>query len=149
METECQARWTRLGLSQPSSSSSYALSSTPCELLVLLSFSPGEASEQQEKKVRLVEGLSEKILHRPGPLELVKKNILPLDPGIKDAMTGSGFGCLRALERDGPVLCFLKGRPCIAICSIPLELKYREFSLGPEKESCHRHGLVNCSCASL
>nr|XP_056720225.1 MEF2-activating motif and SAP domain-containing transcriptional regulator [Euleptes europaea] len=49
--------------------------------------SPGNPSELQEKKARLAEDLSEKILHRPGPLELVKKNILPLDPGIKDAMT--------------------------------------------------------------
>ncbi|XP_020654445.3 MEF2-activating motif and SAP domain-containing transcriptional regulator [Pogona vitticeps] len=46
----------------------------------------GEAAELQDKKARLAEDLSEKILHRPGPLELVKKNILPLDPGIKDAM---------------------------------------------------------------
>ncbi|XP_008115413.1 MEF2-activating motif and SAP domain-containing transcriptional regulator isoform X1 [Anolis carolinensis] len=48
---------------------------------------PGDPSELQDKKARLAEDLSEKILHRPGPLELVKKNILPLDPGIKDAVT--------------------------------------------------------------
>ncbi|XP_053217236.1 MEF2-activating motif and SAP domain-containing transcriptional regulator isoform X1 [Podarcis raffonei] len=48
--------------------------------------SPGDPSELQDKKARLAEDLSEKILHRPGPLELVKKNILSLDPGIKDAM---------------------------------------------------------------
>ncbi|KAJ7314009.1 hypothetical protein JRQ81_005882 [Phrynocephalus forsythii] len=46
----------------------------------------GDPSELQDKKARLAEDLSEKILHRPGPLELVKKNILSLDPGIKDAM---------------------------------------------------------------
>ncbi|XP_007423067.1 myocardin-like [Python bivittatus] len=46
--------------------------------------SRGDRSELQEKKARLAEDLSEKILHRPGPLELVKKNILPLDPSIKD-----------------------------------------------------------------
>ncbi|XP_062994663.1 MEF2-activating motif and SAP domain-containing transcriptional regulator isoform X2 [Elgaria multicarinata webbii] len=49
--------------------------------------SPGDPSELQDKKARLAEDLSEKILHRPGPLELVKKNILPLDPGIKDVVT--------------------------------------------------------------
>ncbi|XP_044303635.1 MEF2-activating motif and SAP domain-containing transcriptional regulator [Varanus komodoensis] len=49
--------------------------------------SPGDPSELQDKKARLAEDLSEKILHRPGPLELVKKNILPLDPGIKKAVT--------------------------------------------------------------
>ncbi|XP_053120050.1 MEF2-activating motif and SAP domain-containing transcriptional regulator isoform X2 [Hemicordylus capensis] len=48
---------------------------------------PGDPSELQDKKARLAEDLSEKILHRPGPLELVKKNILPLDPGLKNAMT--------------------------------------------------------------
>ncbi|XP_029441408.1 MEF2-activating motif and SAP domain-containing transcriptional regulator isoform X2 [Rhinatrema bivittatum] len=42
--------------------------------------------EEKEKKCRLAEDLSVKILHRPGPLELVKKNILPLDSGIKDAV---------------------------------------------------------------
>lgn len=51
----------------------------------------GEPSELQDKKARLAEDLSEKILHRPGPLELVKKNILSLDPGIKDAMMGNGL----------------------------------------------------------
>ncbi|XP_054851564.1 MEF2-activating motif and SAP domain-containing transcriptional regulator isoform X2 [Eublepharis macularius] len=53
----------------------------------LAEVSPGNPSELQDKKARLAEDLSEKILHRPGPLELVKKNILPLDPGIKEAMT--------------------------------------------------------------
>ncbi|KAE8593510.1 hypothetical protein XENTR_v10019168 [Xenopus tropicalis] len=37
-----------------------------------------ESDELKEKKARLAEDLNEKILHRPGPLELVKKNILPL-----------------------------------------------------------------------
>nr|XP_033815711.1 myocardin-like isoform X2 [Geotrypetes seraphini] len=51
-------------------------------------FSEGPPVEcaKQEKKVRLAEDLSVKILHRPGPLELVKKNILPLGSGIKDAV---------------------------------------------------------------
>ncbi|XP_013908442.1 PREDICTED: myocardin-like isoform X2 [Thamnophis sirtalis] len=48
--------------------------------------SQGDRSELQEKKARLAEDLSEKILHRPGPLELVKKNILPLEPGITDVV---------------------------------------------------------------
>ncbi|XP_030053625.1 MEF2-activating motif and SAP domain-containing transcriptional regulator isoform X2 [Microcaecilia unicolor] len=51
-------------------------------------FSEGPLLEcaKQEKKVRLAEDLSVKILHRPGPLELVKKNILPLGSGIQDAV---------------------------------------------------------------
>ncbi|KAK9395634.1 MEF2-activating motif and SAP domain-containing transcriptional regulator [Crotalus adamanteus] len=52
----------------------------------LAEVSRGDRYELQEKKARLAEDLSEKILHRPGPLELVKKNILPLDPGIKDVV---------------------------------------------------------------
>ncbi|XP_078511059.1 MEF2-activating motif and SAP domain-containing transcriptional regulator [Lissotriton helveticus] len=47
---------------------------------------PADSSELKEKKARLAEDLNEKILHRPGPLELVQKNILPLDSTIKDAM---------------------------------------------------------------
>ncbi|XP_072282495.1 MEF2-activating motif and SAP domain-containing transcriptional regulator [Pyxicephalus adspersus] len=50
-----------------------------------------ESDEFKEKKARLAEDLNEKILHRPGPLELVKKNILPLpanmQDGIKDQIT--------------------------------------------------------------
>ncbi|XP_073512345.1 myocardin-like isoform X3 [Phyllobates terribilis] len=43
-----------------------------------------ESDELKEKKARLAEDLNEKILHRPGPLELVKKNILPLANGMKN-----------------------------------------------------------------
>ncbi|XP_040290310.1 myocardin-like isoform X1 [Bufo bufo] len=45
-----------------------------------------ESDELKEKKVRLAEDLNEKILHRPGPLELVKKNILPLANGMKNGV---------------------------------------------------------------
>ncbi|XP_018083576.1 myocardin isoform X2 [Xenopus laevis] len=45
-----------------------------------------ESDELKEKKARLAEDLNERILHRPGPLELVKKNILPLATGIKEGM---------------------------------------------------------------
>ncbi|XP_018079702.1 myoskeletin L homeolog isoform X2 [Xenopus laevis] len=45
-----------------------------------------ESDELKEKKARLAEDLNEKILHRPGPLELVKKNILPLATGMKEGM---------------------------------------------------------------
>lgn len=48
----------------------------------------GESDELKEKKARLAEDLNEKILHRPGPLELVKKNILPLANGIKNGVKG-------------------------------------------------------------
>ncbi|XP_068097169.1 myocardin-like isoform X2 [Hyperolius riggenbachi] len=45
-----------------------------------------ESDEFKEKKARLAEDLNEKILHRPGPLELVKKNILPLAASMKDGI---------------------------------------------------------------
>ncbi|XP_073458783.1 myocardin-like isoform X2 [Aquarana catesbeiana] len=45
-----------------------------------------ESDELKEKKARLAEDLNEKILHRPGPLELVKKNILPLPTNMKDGI---------------------------------------------------------------
>ncbi|XP_073408145.1 myocardin-like [Dendrobates tinctorius] len=45
-----------------------------------------ESDQLKEKKARLAEDLNEKILHRPGPLELVKKNILPLANGMKNGV---------------------------------------------------------------
>ncbi|XP_067388837.1 MEF2-activating motif and SAP domain-containing transcriptional regulator isoform X1 [Emydura macquarii macquarii] len=48
--------------------------------------SGGDPSERKAKKTRLAEELKEKLLQRPGPLELVTKNILPLDTGLKDAV---------------------------------------------------------------
>ncbi|XP_064416858.1 myocardin isoform X2 [Latimeria chalumnae] len=47
-----------------------------------------DPTELKQKKARLAEDLNEKILHRPGPLELVEKNIFPLNSSIKDAMKG-------------------------------------------------------------
>ncbi|XP_074872977.1 MEF2-activating motif and SAP domain-containing transcriptional regulator [Carettochelys insculpta] len=48
--------------------------------------SGGDPSEQKEKTMRLAEELKEKLLQRPGPLELVTKNILPLDASLRDAV---------------------------------------------------------------
>ncbi|XP_043390825.1 MEF2-activating motif and SAP domain-containing transcriptional regulator [Chelonia mydas] len=48
--------------------------------------SGGDPSERKEKKTRLAEDLKEKLLQRPGPLELVTKNILSLDASLKDAV---------------------------------------------------------------
>ncbi|XP_074978413.1 LOW QUALITY PROTEIN: MEF2-activating motif and SAP domain-containing transcriptional regulator [Caretta caretta] len=47
--------------------------------------SGGDPSERKEKKTRLAEDLKEKLLQRPGPLELVTKNILSLDASLRDA----------------------------------------------------------------
>ncbi|XP_067834823.1 myocardin-like isoform X2 [Heptranchias perlo] len=43
-------------------------------------------TQMKQKKARLAHNLNEKILHRPGPLELVEKNILPLNSSVKEAM---------------------------------------------------------------
>ena len=40
------------------------------------------------KRARLADDLNEKIAQRPGPMELVEKNILPVDSTLKEAMKG-------------------------------------------------------------
>lgn len=45
------------------------------------------------KRARLANDLNEKLALRPGPLELVQKNIIPLDSAVRmAAMTGIGRG---------------------------------------------------------
>ncbi|MBZ3880400.1 Myocardin [Sciurus carolinensis] len=41
------------------------------------------------KRARLADDLNEKIALRPGPLELVEKNILPVDSAVKEAIKGN------------------------------------------------------------
>jgi len=38
--------------------------------------------QRQLKRCRLQENLSDHLVHRPGPLDLVSANILKLDPGL-------------------------------------------------------------------
>ena len=45
--------------------------------------------QRQLKRARLQDSLSDRLAHRPGPLELVEGNILQIDPNIKDALKGS------------------------------------------------------------
>lgn len=40
------------------------------------------------KRARLADDLNEKIAQRPGPMELVEKNILPVDSSVKEAIVG-------------------------------------------------------------
>lgn len=40
------------------------------------------------KRARLADNLNEKIAQRPGPMELVEKNILPVDSTVKQAIIG-------------------------------------------------------------
>lgn len=41
------------------------------------------------KRARLADDLNEKIAQRPGPMELVEKNILPVDSSVKEVVNGS------------------------------------------------------------
>lgn len=52
------------------------------------------------KRARLADDLNEKIALRPGPLELVEKNILPVDSAVKEAIKGSRTGMLLPVPWD-------------------------------------------------
>lgn len=40
------------------------------------------------KRARLADNLNERLAQRPGPMELVEKNILPVDSSVKQAIIG-------------------------------------------------------------
>ncbi|XP_044105064.1 myocardin isoform X1 [Neovison vison] len=46
-------------------------------------------AQMKLKRARLADDLNEKIALRPGPLELVEKNILPVDSTVKEAIKGN------------------------------------------------------------
>ncbi|XP_044152374.1 myocardin isoform X3 [Bufo gargarizans] len=48
-----------------------------------------QAAQMKLKRARLADDLNERIALRPGPLELVEKNIIPLESTVKEAMKGS------------------------------------------------------------
>uniref|UniRef100_A0A5F9DMT3 Myocardin n=1 Tax=Oryctolagus cuniculus TaxID=9986 RepID=A0A5F9DMT3_RABIT len=47
------------------------------------------SAQMKLKRARLADDLNEKIALRPGPLELVEKNILPVDSAVKEAIKGN------------------------------------------------------------
>lgn len=47
-----------------------------------------QATQLKLKRARLADDLNEKIAQRPGPMELVEKNILPVDSSVKEAIIG-------------------------------------------------------------
>lgn len=47
------------------------------------------------KRARLADDLNEKIAQRPGPMELVEKNILPVDSSMKEAIIGKQYSLFR------------------------------------------------------
>ncbi|KAG9465786.1 hypothetical protein GDO78_017731 [Eleutherodactylus coqui] len=48
-----------------------------------------QAAQMKLKRARLADDLNERIALRPGPLELVEKNIIPLESTVKEAIKGS------------------------------------------------------------
>lgn len=50
-----------------------------------------QATQMKLKRARLADDLNEKIALRPGPMELVEKNILPVESSMKE--TSSGKRC--------------------------------------------------------
>lgn len=51
-----------------------------------------QATQMKLKRARLADNLNEKIAQRPGPMELIEKNILPVDSSLKQAIIGEGAG---------------------------------------------------------
>lgn len=63
------------------------------------------------KRARLADNLNEKIAQRPGPMELVEKNIIPVDVSLKEAIIGERTTGKKSLQKcsrtvGGPKLCF-------------------------------------------
>ncbi|XP_054077801.1 myocardin isoform X4 [Rissa tridactyla] len=48
-----------------------------------------QSTQMKLKRARLADDLNEKIALRPGPLELVEKNIIPVDSAVKEAIKGT------------------------------------------------------------
>ena len=63
------------------------------------------------KRARLADNLNEKIAQRPGPMELVEKNILPVDSTLKQAIRGGNLWWYGSLWKRRAVFFFkvLKG----------------------------------------
>lgn len=47
-----------------------------------------QAKQMKLKRARLADNLNEKIAQRPGPMELVEKNILPVNSATEDVPRG-------------------------------------------------------------
>ncbi|KAK1881090.1 Myocardin-related transcription factor B [Dissostichus eleginoides] len=58
-----------------------------------------QATQMRLKRARLADNLNEMISQRPGPMELVEKNILPVDSSVKQAIIGQ-VNYPKVLEED-------------------------------------------------
>uniref|UniRef100_A0A8D0ECK3 Myocardin n=1 Tax=Salvator merianae TaxID=96440 RepID=A0A8D0ECK3_SALMN len=65
--------------------------SEPTDMHILQDSAEGsiQATQMKLKRARLADNLNEKIALRPGPLELVEKNIIPVDSAVKEAIKGT------------------------------------------------------------
>ncbi|KAI4888282.1 hypothetical protein NFI96_012144 [Prochilodus magdalenae] len=52
---------------------------------------PLQAKQLMLKKARLADDLNDKLSQRPGPMELIEKNIIPVDSSIKQAIIEAGI----------------------------------------------------------
>ncbi|XP_062362043.1 myocardin isoform X1 [Cinclus cinclus] len=57
-----------------------------------------QSTQMKLKRARLADDLNEKIALRPGPLELVEKNIIPVDSAVKEAIKGTQGGFPRQTD---------------------------------------------------
>lgn len=57
-----------------------------------------QATQLRLKRARLADDLNEKIAQRPGPMELVEKNILPVDSSVKEAIIGENATYINVLN---------------------------------------------------
>lgn len=85
--------------SEPNKTTSNSKTDPVCSNLVASTAERSIPTAQMKlKRARLADDLNEKIALRPGPLELVEKNILPMDSSVKEAIKGSWgwerHGCL-------------------------------------------------------
>ncbi|XP_032848015.2 myocardin isoform X6 [Tyto alba] len=57
-----------------------------------------QSTQMNLKRARLADDLNEKIALRPGPLELVEKNIIPVDSAVKEAIKGTQVSFPKAAD---------------------------------------------------
>uniref|UniRef100_A0A3Q3BRV4 Myocardin related transcription factor B n=1 Tax=Kryptolebias marmoratus TaxID=37003 RepID=A0A3Q3BRV4_KRYMA len=59
-----------------------------------------QATQMKLKRARLADNLNEKIAQRPGPMELVEKNIIPVDSSLKEAIIVGQVNYTKVLDED-------------------------------------------------
>ncbi|NXL67309.1 MYCD protein, partial [Chordeiles acutipennis] len=89
-----------------------------------------QSTQMKLKRARLADDLNEKIALRPGPLELVEKNIIPVDSAVKEAIKGSGSECVCC------VVCMAWGRSWQGYGAIPQQLREVTNLEPPRLASC-------------